>query len=65
MCEVSGGVARLSGVVPSFYLKAVAQAALLSLTDLKGVANRVEVRPTAEWGDFDFRPCGEPPHGCS
>ncbi len=46
-CEVSEGMACISGVVPSFYLKQVAQTALLTVTDLKGVTNRVEVQRAA------------------
>ena len=44
-CEVRDGRAVLSGVVPTFYLKQLAQALLLRLGDLQGVQNRVEVRP--------------------
>jgi hypothetical protein len=43
-CEVEGGVVTVSGVVPSYHLKQVAQAALLRLRDIKGVRNLVEVR---------------------
>lgn len=42
-CEVHGGVATISGVVSSFYLKQVAQAALLKLPMLRAVDNQVEV----------------------
>jgi hypothetical protein len=49
-CEVNDGVARISGVVPSFYLKQVAQTALLTVADLKGVTNLVEVQRTTVSG---------------
>jgi hypothetical protein len=44
-CEVRDGQAVLSGAVPTFYLKQLAQALLLRLPDLQGVRNLVEVRP--------------------
>jgi hypothetical protein len=44
-CEVHDGRAVLSGVVPTFYLKQLAQALLLRLGELQGVKNLVEVRP--------------------
>lgn len=43
-CEVNGGVVTISGVLPSFYLKQLAQALLLRLDGLQGVSNEVEVR---------------------
>jgi hypothetical protein len=43
-CEVRDGRAVLSGVVPSFYLKQLAQALLLRLGELQGVSNLLEVR---------------------
>jgi hypothetical protein len=46
-CEVTGGVAHISGTVPSYYLKQKAQAALLAVEDLKSVNNMVEVRGVA------------------
>jgi hypothetical protein len=42
-CEVEGGVLTLSGVVASFYLKQVAQAALWKLPMLRAVNNLVQV----------------------
>jgi hypothetical protein len=43
-CEVRGGVVVLSGVLPSFYLKQMAQTVLLRLEQLREVRNLVEVR---------------------
>lgn len=44
-CEVRDGRAVLTGVVPSFYLKQLAQELLLRLEELRGVLNLLEVRP--------------------
>ncbi len=44
-CDVRDGRAVLSGVVPSFYLKQLAQALLLRLGELQGVKNLLEVLP--------------------
>jgi hypothetical protein len=44
-CEVRDGRAVLSGVVPSFYLKQLAQALLLRLGEIQGVNNLLEVLP--------------------
>jgi len=46
-CEVTGGVAHISGTVPSYYLKQKAQAALLAVGDIKCVDNMAEVRGVA------------------
>jgi hypothetical protein len=43
-CEVRGGVVFLSGVLPTFYLKQLAQTVLLRLEEVRGVKNLVEVR---------------------
>jgi hypothetical protein len=43
-CDVEDGVIVLSGTVPSFYLKQVAQAVLLRLGGIRAVRNAVEVR---------------------
>jgi hypothetical protein len=46
-CEVHDGVVRIGGVVPTFYLKQVAQATVLRpgrLERIRGVENLVEVR---------------------
>jgi hypothetical protein len=43
-CDVRGDMVVLSGVLPTFYLKQVAQALLLRLESVQGVQNRVEVR---------------------
>jgi len=42
-CEVRSGVVTLSGVVSSFYIKQMAQAALLKLPMLRAVDNQVRV----------------------
>ncbi len=42
-CEARQGVVTVSGVVPSFYLKRMAQVLLLRLHGLQGVRNLVEV----------------------
>jgi hypothetical protein len=42
-CEVRDGAIIVSGVVPSFYLKQVAQAVLLRLGHVREVRNLVEV----------------------
>lgn len=44
-CEVRDGRAVLSGVVPSFYPKQLAQALLLRLGEPQGVKNLLEVLP--------------------
>jgi osmotically-inducible protein OsmY len=45
-CEVRGSSVILSGVVPSFYLKQVAQAVALRIERVREVVNTVEVAPT-------------------
>jgi hypothetical protein len=45
-CEVIDGVAVLSGVVPTFYLKQMAQVLALRVRQLAGVRNLTEVRRT-------------------
>lgn len=45
-CEVAAGVVTLFGVVPSYFLKQVAQETVLRLDRLRGVNNLVEVRKT-------------------
>jgi hypothetical protein len=42
-CSVRGGVVEISGTVPSFYLKQLAQAAVMQLNDVDRVCNLVEV----------------------
>jgi hypothetical protein len=42
-CTVSGGVVELSGTVPSFYLKQLAQAAIMQIERVDGVRNLVAV----------------------
>jgi osmotically-inducible protein OsmY len=46
-CEVRGGVVTLSGDLPSFHLKQLAQALLTKIGSVRQVRNLVEVRPTA------------------
>jgi osmotically-inducible protein OsmY len=43
-CEVKGGRATLSGVVPSFFLKQIAQAILLRVDGVRGLTNHLEVQ---------------------
>jgi osmotically-inducible protein OsmY len=42
-CEVTNGVVELSGSVPSFYVKQLAQAAVLRLKQIRGIENRLRV----------------------
>ena len=42
-CEVSNGVVELTGNVPSFYVKQLAQAVVLRLEQIRGVKNRLRV----------------------
>jgi osmotically-inducible protein OsmY len=42
-CEVSDGVVELTGRVPSFYVKQLAQTAVLRLDQIRGVKNRLRV----------------------
>jgi len=50
-CEVRDGRITLTGVVPSFFLKQVAQTVVLQLDPGNGVGNLVEVRAETV-GDF-------------
>jgi osmotically-inducible protein OsmY len=43
-CEVMGGMVALSGVVPSFFLKQIAQAIILRMVSVKGLINHLEVQ---------------------
>ncbi len=53
-CEVRDGVVFLHGVVGSFYLKQLAQTAILQLRQVQGVRNLVEVqRPPAHRENSD------------
>jgi osmotically-inducible protein OsmY len=42
-CQVSDGVVTLSGVVPSYHLKQLAQTVVLRLHQVRGLRNRAEV----------------------
>jgi osmotically-inducible protein OsmY len=42
-CRVENGVVELSGEVPSFYCKQVAQAAVVALSHIRRVDNRLRV----------------------
>ncbi|MEX0704082.1 MAG: BON domain-containing protein [Planctomycetales bacterium] len=42
-CEVSGGVVLLSGSVPSYFMKQMAQAAVMRIDGIRGVENRLDV----------------------
>ena len=52
-CEVIDAVVIVHGIVPSYYLKQVAQTIVLRLEGIEGVMNMVEVR------GIDSRPCCE------
>ena len=43
-CRVSEGTAEITGTVPTFYLKQLAQAAVLQLSGVKVVHNLIEVK---------------------
>ena len=45
-CDVAGSVVRLHGVLPSYYLKQIAQSAIHRLEAIRGVTNLVEVQAT-------------------
>jgi osmotically-inducible protein OsmY len=42
-CRVENGIVELTGDVPSFYFKQIAQEVLLTLTHVQGVENRLRV----------------------
>ena len=42
-CRVQNGIVELSGVVPSYFMKQMAQAVVLRLEPVKGVRNLVQV----------------------
>jgi osmotically-inducible protein OsmY len=42
-CDVSDGVVELTGNVPSFYVKQLAQTAVLRLEQIRGVKNLLRV----------------------
>ncbi len=44
-CESRDGVVSIKGVVPSFYLKQVAQALLKGIAEVREVRNLVDVTP--------------------
>jgi hypothetical protein len=52
-CEVMDAVVIVHGILPSYYLKQVAQTIVLRLEGIEGVMNLVEVR------GIDSRPCCE------
>src|ERR1700683_3777436 len=52
-CEVMDAVVIVHGILPSYYLKQVAQTIVLRLEGIEGVVNLVEVR------GIDSRPCSE------
>jgi hypothetical protein len=52
-CEVTDAVVIVHGILPSYYLKQVAQSIVLRLNGIEGVMNLVEVR------GIDSRPCCE------
>lgn len=42
-CDVSDGVVELTGTVPSFYVKQLAQTAVLRLEQIRGINNQLRV----------------------
>ena len=52
-CEVTDAVVIVHGILPSYYLKQVAQEIILRLEGIQGVLNLVEVR------ELDSSPCSE------
>ena len=48
-CEVYGGQVIISGVVPSYFLKQVAQTIILRIGLVKGMKNHLQVNPV-EYG---------------
>jgi hypothetical protein len=52
-CEVADAVAIIQGVLPSYYLKQMAQAILQRLDGIRNVVNLVEVRETVIVRDGD------------
>jgi hypothetical protein len=52
-CKVTDAVVTVHGILPSYYLKQIAQTIVLRLEGIEGVVNLVEVRGT------DSRPCCE------
>jgi osmotically-inducible protein OsmY len=42
-CDVSDGVVELTGSVPSFYIKQLAQTAVLRLEQIRGIRNCLRV----------------------
>lgn len=57
-CRVSAGVVEITGSVPSFYLKQLAQAAVLQLYPSSVIRNLVRV--SAEPSIFVARSCDDP-----
>jgi osmotically-inducible protein OsmY len=45
-CDVAGGVVSLSGVVPNFFLKQIAQTIILRMGSGKQLANNLQVQST-------------------
>ena len=48
-CSYHDGVLTLTGCLPSYYLKQVAQSAVDSLENVTRVDNRMEVAPLVSW----------------
>jgi hypothetical protein len=63
-CEITDGRVALSGVVPSFFLKQIAQTIILRMGRFNGVSNHLEVRSQvepqqeADHGEFELRVAG-------
>ena len=43
-CRIDDGVVHLTGVVPSFHLKQLAQAAIIKLSEVRAVQNDLRVK---------------------
>jgi osmotically-inducible protein OsmY len=46
-CEVVGGTVALSGVVPSFFLKQIAQTIIMRMSGVTRLTNRLEVQSSS------------------
>ena len=51
-CEVVGGTVALSGVVPSYFLKQVAQTISMRMSNVKKLTNHLEVLSSSEDSGF-------------
>lgn len=51
-CEVMGGTVALSGVVPSFFLKQIAQTIIMRMSGVKRLTNQLEVHSSSGGSGF-------------